>query len=136
MAKSKKTGGDYEVGRGKPPVHSRFKPGQCGNPGGRKRGSLNLKTIMQVIAATELEMSENGCKRIVPAVEAVLLRVLQQALKGDMRAAESFLNRYERHCDQFDDQNEELGEEDAAMLEEGLRRLLPPRRFSGQEDRQ
>jgi uncharacterized protein YbaP (TraB family) len=31
---------DYEVGRGKPPVHSRFKKGQSGNPRGRPAKNL------------------------------------------------------------------------------------------------
>ena len=31
---SSETERDYEVGRGKPPVHSRFKKGQPGNPRG------------------------------------------------------------------------------------------------------
>lgn len=29
--------GDYEVGYGKPPVATRFKPGQSGNPKGARR---------------------------------------------------------------------------------------------------
>ena len=29
--------GDYEVGYGKPPVSGRFKPGQSGNPSGRRK---------------------------------------------------------------------------------------------------
>ena len=37
MSKTSKkdTAADYTVGRGKPPAHSRFQPGQSGNPGGR-----------------------------------------------------------------------------------------------------
>jgi Family of unknown function (DUF5681) len=31
-------GGGYQVGYGKPPVHSRFRKGQSGNPRGRPRG--------------------------------------------------------------------------------------------------
>ena len=31
----------YEVGNGKPPEHSRFKPGQSGNPRGRPKGAKN-----------------------------------------------------------------------------------------------
>src|SRR5215467_3933722 len=31
---------DYEVGRGKPPVHSRFKKGQSGNPRGPRPKNL------------------------------------------------------------------------------------------------
>jgi hypothetical protein len=38
-ANAKSSAADFAVGRGKPPSHYRFKPGQSGNPGGRKRGS-------------------------------------------------------------------------------------------------
>jgi hypothetical protein len=34
MAESKR---DYKVGRGRPPLHTRFKKGWSGNPGGRPR---------------------------------------------------------------------------------------------------
>ena len=34
---------DYEVGYGKPPSHTRFKPGESGNPRGRPRGSRNAQ---------------------------------------------------------------------------------------------
>lgn len=34
----------YQVGYRKPPRHSQFKPGQSGNPRGRKKGSRGLKT--------------------------------------------------------------------------------------------
>ena len=37
--------GDYEVGYGKPPKHSRFKPGQSGNPKGRPRVPATSKPI-------------------------------------------------------------------------------------------
>ena len=31
---------DYQVGPGRPPLHTRFKKGQSGNPGGRSAKSL------------------------------------------------------------------------------------------------
>lgn len=31
------TSDDYEIGRGRPPLHSRFKPGESGNPSGRPK---------------------------------------------------------------------------------------------------
>ena len=31
---------DYKVGPGRPPLHTRFKKGQSGNPGGRSAKSL------------------------------------------------------------------------------------------------
>src|SRR5215207_9998198 len=36
--------GDYEVGYGKPPLHSRVKPGQILNPAGRGKGKRGFKT--------------------------------------------------------------------------------------------
>ena len=38
---------DYEVGYGKPPQHTRFKPGQSGNARGRPRKSKELNKLIQ-----------------------------------------------------------------------------------------
>ena len=40
----------YEVGYGKPPTHTRFRPGQSGYPAGRRKGVRNLKTDVQAHA--------------------------------------------------------------------------------------
>jgi hypothetical protein len=37
----------YEVGHGKPPKHSQFKPGQSGNPKGTTLAAQVLKTITE-----------------------------------------------------------------------------------------
>ncbi|MFN3890735.1 MAG: DUF5681 domain-containing protein [Beijerinckiaceae bacterium] len=37
---------DYEVGYGRPPKASRFKPGQSGNRKGRPKGSLSMSTLV------------------------------------------------------------------------------------------
>ena len=36
-----------QVGYGKPPKLTRFKPGQSGNPRGRPRGALNMATVLE-----------------------------------------------------------------------------------------
>ena len=36
----------YEVGYGKPPKHTQFKPGQSGNRKGRPRGQRNFRTVV------------------------------------------------------------------------------------------
>ena len=38
---------DYEVGRGKPPVHTRFKKGQSGNPRGPRPKNLPAAVIIR-----------------------------------------------------------------------------------------
>ena len=52
MAKLPKNVPDYAVGYGKPPQHSRFKPGRSGNPKGRPKGQPT---------ASETFMREASC---------------------------------------------------------------------------
>ena len=53
MAKSKppKTPGQYDVGYGRPPAHSQFKPGQSGNPVGGKKGQPTVSEVLMREAA-------------------------------------------------------------------------------------
>lgn len=112
--------GDYEVGRGKPPRSSRFKPGQSGNPGGRKKGSLNLKTVLSAVMESEIDITENGHCHKVPVLKAVVLKQVQAALQGQLRAIDSLLDRYERHSVREEEQVEESAEEDLLLLERAL----------------
>ena len=38
--------GDERIGYRRPPVATRFRPGQSGNPRGRPRGARNLSTVI------------------------------------------------------------------------------------------
>lgn len=116
-----RTGG-YEIGRGKPPKHSCFQKGRSGNPGGRKKNVPNLKTVINAVMTGWVEVSENGRTRKISVVEAILLRQVQEALRGQARAAESLLDRFER-CAGADESSEpELPEDDLALLDRVLGR--------------
>jgi len=131
MAKKSKTAAAaYEVGRGKPPRSTQFKPGQSGNPGGRRKGSLNFKSILRAVSESEIELSENGRKRKVSIIEAVLFRQVQDALRGEPRAANSFLDRCERYLTQEIEDTSELPEDDLALLERALSRAPRERRLA------
>jgi len=80
--------GDYDVGYGRPPKRSRFKPGQSGNPKGRPKGRKNIHTIFEETLYKPVTVTENGRKRKVPAIEALFLSLLRKSLDGDMRALE------------------------------------------------
>src|SRR5215204_4392048 len=116
-ATTRRAPADYPVGRGKPPSHSRFKPGQSGNPGGRKKGSRNMKSVLEDILLEEIEMIENGRKRTVSMLEALLKRAVQEGLRGDLRAIKDLLDRYERHIGSEPEVEEELPEDDTAVLQ-------------------
>ena len=81
-----------KVGYGRPPVHSRFKPGQSGNPRGRPKGTLNFTTDLKRILQAPVTLNDGRKTRRVTTQEAALLRLAEKALKGDPRALEKLVS--------------------------------------------
>ncbi|WP_456237665.1 DNA methyltransferase [Geminicoccus flavidas] len=77
---------DYEVGYGKPPVHTRFRPGQSGNPRGRPKSSLNLDTLLQQELAEKILVREGNKALRVSKKQAMVKSLVAKALKGEVRA--------------------------------------------------
>lgn len=84
--------GDYEVGYGKPPKHTQFKPGQSGNPRGRPKGSKNFKSDLLDVLNKPVQIAENGRKRKISSQLATLLRLREKALAGDARSLDRLLD--------------------------------------------
>lgn len=83
----------YSVGYGRPPVESRFKPGQSGNPAGRPKGRRNFQTMVRRCLEEEIEVSIGGAKKKkIPLMEAIFRRLLSKALSGDHKAVVQALN--------------------------------------------
>lgn len=83
---------DYEIGYGKPPTGKRFQPGQSGNPDGRPKGTLNLKSDLEAELGHRVATTING-KRVTVSRQRLILRLLvRKAAEGDLRAAEKLLN--------------------------------------------
>jgi hypothetical protein len=77
---------DYEVGFGKPPKHTRWKPGQSGNPGGRKAGSRGLKTDLAIELDAKQTIPIN--KQLVTGTrQQLMVRTLtMRAAAGELKA--------------------------------------------------
>ncbi|TFL16158.1 DUF5681 domain-containing protein [Jannaschia formosa] len=89
----------YEVGYAKPPVETRFKPGQSGNPKGRPKGSKNrrpalneerLKDIILAEAYREITVRDSGRDVTVPMAQAIVRALAVNAAKGQHRAQRLF----------------------------------------------
>lgn len=81
-------GGDgYLIGYRRPPLETRFKPGASGNPKGRRKGSKNFKTLIKEALTAKVLIQEGTKSRQVTKFEGVVLRQLQNALKGNDRSA-------------------------------------------------
>ncbi len=87
-------GRNYEVGRGKPPVHTRFRKGQSGNPNGRPKGARGLKRLVRENLLARVPVRMAGSTRRITRIEAMIHKQLEQAMKGDQRAAIQLMNLY------------------------------------------
>ncbi len=86
--------GDHEeppVGYRNPPRHSRFQPGRSGNPRGRPRTRRDGASLLGEVLGEKVRVTMGGRSRKVTVEVAILLRMREQALKGDLRAARELL---------------------------------------------
>jgi hypothetical protein len=80
---------DYEVGYGKPPKSSRFKPGTSGNPRGRpKREPPKLAVIIRNVLSAPIAYREQGRTKTITRYALSLKMLVERAIKGDLAAAE------------------------------------------------
>src|SRR5262249_55418855 len=89
---TKKRGNDrYPIGYGKPPEHTRFRPGFSGNPTGKRKGARNLSSDVKRALLIPVQLKEGGKGRKVSTQQAVLMRLQEKALKGDARSLDRFV---------------------------------------------
>lgn len=82
----------YEVGYGKPPLHTRFKRGQSGNPRGRPPGAKNLSTLLTEALNELVVIAENGERKKISKRQAIIKQLVNKSAKGDWRAVKILLD--------------------------------------------
>jgi hypothetical protein len=88
---SSETPPDYAIGYGRPPGHGRFKPGRSGNPEGRPKKRLNLRTVMEQALNQTVELQEGDRTRSISKLEGVINTMLNKALRGDAKVLTSLI---------------------------------------------
>jgi hypothetical protein len=90
----------YEVGKGHPPRATRWKRGQSGNPSGRPKGSRNVSAVLLDVIRQKVAVTENGKTRRIPALEVMLRRLANDAMRNDPRALKLLLSLVDRYADE------------------------------------
>src|SRR3954452_4803532 len=100
---------NYSVGFCRPPLHTRFKPGQSGNPSGRVKGSKNLKTLFHQILNEQIPLRDGTQSRTVTKAEALMRRLIIGGLNGDSRSLTTLIRIAEQTGEFAEDRkNEQL----------------------------
>ncbi len=88
---------DYEVGYGKPPKATQFKPGQSGNPSGgnRKKAPTTLDEAMQQALQKKQVVMVNGKRKRLSRMTIISEQLTTRASSGDVAATKEVL-RFER----------------------------------------
>jgi hypothetical protein len=81
---------DYEVGRGKPPVHSRFKKGQSVNPRGPR--PKNLPALLVDALNEKVVATIDGQCRKITKREAVVTQLVNKSTRADLRATKMLVD--------------------------------------------
>jgi hypothetical protein len=124
---SKSQNSNAEVGYGKPPKHSRFKPGQSGNPNGRPKGCRNFKTDVHETLQTPVKINKGGRVSKMTTQRASLETLRAKALRGDQRALEQLLRLSERYDEPKTSGDSPLEPSDQAILDAYVRRMMEDR---------
>jgi hypothetical protein len=82
---------EYQVGRCKPPQHTRFRKGRSGNPKGRPKTSRKLTSLALQIMNEKVTVTENGRRRQITKLQAALKQLINKAASGDFRATREVL---------------------------------------------
>ena len=81
----------YEVGYKKPPKDSRFKPGQSGNKKGRPKDCRNTYNMLTEVLDQKISIKENGRDLRISKKLAMIMQLVNKAVKGDVKAIYSLL---------------------------------------------
>ena len=93
MTSRKKKSVPYQVGYGKPPLHTQFRKGQSGNPGGRPRRTATerAKALALREAYRSVTVKEGDKALALPAIQAILRSQIVLAAKGNVQAQRAVL---------------------------------------------
>ena len=94
QAESITTPKQYEVGYGKPPKKTQFKPGQSGNPKGRTKGSKNgIYTYIQRELNSSITLTD-GSK--ITKEQGFARQLTNKALRGDIQSQKLLFNIHQK----------------------------------------
>jgi hypothetical protein len=117
--------GQREIGYSRPPLATRFRAGQSGNPRGRPKTASRLRALVAKELGEEIEATENGQPVRITKLDATVKQFVNRAAEGDHRAAQLVFSLYVDDSDRPAPPRtaERIGAGDKLVVAEIVRRL-------------
>jgi len=84
---------DKPIGYGNPPDHTKFQPGKSGNPNGRPKQSkpdIDIRYLFFDELLREIPLLVEGKQAKMPAIQIIIRRLANDAMKGSVKAIAIF----------------------------------------------
>jgi hypothetical protein len=112
------------VGKGRPPLHTRFRKGRSGNPEGRPRGAKSFTTLLFERLDRRVERrSEDGARRKVSKRELAADRLVDRFAEGEPYATRLMIDLMLERERQTPEQRPPFEAVDKDVIKEFLERL-------------
>ena len=121
-------GAGYEVGYGKPPKKTRFRPGHSGNPRGRPKKPKSIQEKFERELARKVAVRDDGRVKKISKIDLWVRRVIADAIKGSHQASRILIEMRSASDDEIaqgiaEQTIEELTAEDLEILDRYLARV-------------
>jgi Family of unknown function (DUF5681) len=116
--------GEDKVGYGRPPKEHQFKRGHSGNPSGGRKAAKSEAAILREILSRKVTIRQGDKSQKIPLLEAILLKMAEEALRGDLKAAAFLLNRIAASTQSNETTTFELSPDETDVMKAYAERLL------------
>jgi hypothetical protein len=100
------------VGYGRPPLHSRFKSGQSGNPNGRPKGTVSFRSDFAEEFAELIAVPGNG-GALCTKRRAIVRKLISEAISGDAKDASALISLCARLFPENEEADPRVADDDA-----------------------
>jgi hypothetical protein len=86
----------YEVGYGRPPLHTQFQKGRSGNPKGRPKQNKNIYGLIKKTFEERVKVKSSGRTHSMTKLEAAFVQLVNKAVSGDIKALREVIRLREK----------------------------------------